>query len=74
VLNGIQQAASAPFSVSPLASSYFSISGILQQQGFEVQSITISDNSASTEVTTSTGPDLIPIDLQLNDGQWSIIP
>ena len=74
VLDGINQSLPDPFAVSPLATSYFSISDILIQQGYEVQNITISDSIASTEVTTSTGPDLFALNLRLNEDQWSIIP
>ena len=74
VLDGILNSAADPFSVSSLAASYFSISDTLQQQNFEVQNISINGNEASTEVTTSAGPDLFAINLQLSANQWSIIP
>jgi hypothetical protein len=73
-LDGVEQALSDPFVGSPLAAGYFAISGILQQQGYEVQNIIINGHTASAEVTTSAGPDLIPLNLSLNDDTWLITP
>jgi len=74
VLDGIEQGRQDPFSVSSMASSYFSISSILQHQDYEAQNISISDNAATAEATNSSSPDLITFDLLMNEGQWSIIP
>jgi hypothetical protein len=74
VLDAIEHGTTDPFSVSPLSADYLSISATLEQQGYEVQSISINGDTATTDVTTSTGPELIPLILQLTGGQWSIIP
>jgi len=74
VLDAIDHGTPDPFSVSPITADYFSISSTLQQQGYEVQSIRLNSDSASTNVTSSTGPDLIPLDLQRTGGQWIIRP
>ncbi len=73
VLDGIEHATVDPFAVSTLASDYLSISTSLQQQGYEVQNITINRDIATSNVTTSAGPDLIQLNLQRTDGQWSIL-
>jgi uncharacterized membrane protein len=74
VLDAIEHGTTDPFSVSPLSADYLSISATLEQQGYEVQSISINGDTATTDITTSTGPELIPLILQLTGGQWSIIP
>jgi hypothetical protein len=74
VLDAIEHGITDPFSMSINAADYLSISATLQQQGYEVQSISISGDTAITKVTSSTGPDLIPLSLQLTGGQWSIKP
>jgi hypothetical protein len=74
VLDAIEHGITDPFSMSINAADYLSISAALQQQGYEVQSISISGDTAITKVTSSTGPDLIPLSLQLTGGQWSIEP
>jgi hypothetical protein len=74
VLDAIEHGTTDPFSVSLLAADYFSISTTLQQQGYEVQSISMDGETASTDVTTSDGPDLILLTLQQNGGKWSILP
>jgi hypothetical protein len=74
ILDAIEHGTTDPFSVSLLAADYLSIATTLQQQGYEVQSISIVGDIALTEVTTSAGPNLIPLTLQPISGQWSIIP
>jgi hypothetical protein len=74
VLDAIEHGTTDPFSISPLAANYLSISNTLQQDGYEVQKISINGDLASTEVTSSSGLDLIPLTLQLIGGQWSIKP
>jgi hypothetical protein len=74
VLDAIEHTTPDPFSVSLLSANYFSISTTLQQQDYEVQSITIHGDTASTDVTTYTGLDLLPLNLQRIGGQWSILP
>jgi hypothetical protein len=74
VLDAIEHTTADPFSVSLLSANYFSISATLQQQGYEVQSITINGDTSSTDVTTYTGLDLIPLNLQRIGGHWSILP
>jgi len=74
VLDAIDHQTTDPFSVSVMSADYLSISATLQQQGYEVQSISISADTASTNVTSSMGPDLIPLSLQCTGGQWSIKP
>jgi hypothetical protein len=74
VLDAIEHGTTDPFSVSSMSADYLSISLTLQQQGYEVQSISISGDSATTNVTSPAGPDLIPLSLQRIGGQWSIKP
>jgi hypothetical protein len=74
VLDAIEHGTTDPFSVSPIAADYLSISDSLLQEGYEVQSITTNGDTASTTVTTSTGPDLISLSLHRTGGQWSIVP
>ncbi len=74
VMDGIERSLPDPFSVSQFTSDYLTISDSLQRQGYEVQTITITGNTASVSVTASTGPNLIPLNLRRTDGQWTIIP
>jgi hypothetical protein len=74
VLDAIEHGTTDPFSESPLAADYLSISTALQQQGYEVQYINLRKDSASTRDTVTTGPTLISIDLKRTGGQWSIVP
>jgi hypothetical protein len=62
-----------PFSVSQLTSDYLSISDSLQHQGYEVQTITVTGDTASVSVTAPTGPNIVPLNLRRTDGQWTII-
>src|SRR4030043_708031 len=73
VLEAIDHGTTDPFSASLLAANYLSIADRLQQWGYDVQSISVSGDFASTSVSTSTGPDLITLTLQLTGGQWSIV-
>jgi hypothetical protein len=74
VLDAIEHGTTDPFSVSILAINYLTIATTLQQQGYEVQNLSVNDNSATTQVTTSSGPDLILLNLQRIGGQWSTKP
>ncbi len=74
VLDGIEHGITDPFAVSQLASDYLSIASTLQQQGYDVQNITVSENSAIAQVTTLAGPMIVQIDLQRSGGRWSITP
>jgi hypothetical protein len=74
VLDAIEHGTTDPFSVSLLSADYLSISATLEQQGYEVQSISINAETASTDVTISNGTELIPLSLQQTGGQWFIIP
>jgi hypothetical protein len=74
VLDAIDHETTDPFSASIMAADYILISDTLQRQGYEVQSISLSGDTASTTVTSSAGPDLIPLSLQRTGGQWTIKP
>ncbi len=74
VLDGIEHANPNPFSISPLPSDYLSITAALQEQGYEVQNITVTGDTAKANVTTSAGPDLILLTLQRSGNQWLIKP
>ena len=74
VLDAIEHGTTDPFSVSPLAADYLSISDRLKKQDYEVQSLSLNGDTALTEVTDPTGPGLIPLTLQQIGGQWSINP
>jgi hypothetical protein len=74
VLDGIDRGSNDPFSVSRLTADYLAISDTLQKQGYEVQNISVSGDTASTQVTTSTNIQLEPVNLVRTGGQWSIVP
>jgi hypothetical protein len=74
VLDGIEHGTTDPFSVSLMAADYLSISATLQQQGYEVQSISLGGDTARINATSPTVPDLIPLSLERTGGQWSIKP
>ncbi len=74
VLDGIEHGTPDPFSVSQITADYLAISDTLQQHGYEVQSITVNGDTAATTVTTSSNPQLEPVNLKRSGGQWSIIP
>jgi hypothetical protein len=74
VLDGIDHGLADPFSVSQLTANYIAISDSLQQQGYEVQNISVTGDTASTSVTLPTGPGLIPLNLYRTGGEWSITP
>ena len=74
VLDAIEHGSPAPFSTSTLTSNYLSIATTLQHQGYEVQNLNLFDESATAQVTTSSGPDLITLNLQQIEDQWSIQP
>jgi hypothetical protein len=74
VMDGIERSLPDPFSISPLTSDYYTIADSLQQQGYEVQNISVTGTTASATVTALTGPALIPLNLHRTDGQWAIVP
>jgi len=74
VLDAIDHGTTDPFSVSIMAADYLSVADTLQQQGYEVQSISLSGDTAKTNATSPKGPDLVPLSLQRTGGQWSIQP
>jgi hypothetical protein len=74
VMDGIERSLPDPFSISPLTSDYYTIADSLQQQGYEVQNISVSGTTASVSVTAPIGPALIPLNLRRTDGQWAIVP
>jgi hypothetical protein len=74
VIDGIDHGVTDPFSVSQMASDYFTISDSLQHQGYEAQSITVTGDTATVSVTAPTDPTLIPLNLRRTSGQWAIIP
>ncbi len=74
VLDAIEHGTTDPFSTASLSADYLAIADTLQKQGYEVQSVSISGDIASAQVTTSAGPALISLKLHRTGGQWSIIP
>ncbi len=74
VLAGIDHGQADPFSVSQITADYLAISDSLQHQGYEVQNIYVTGDTASTSVTLPTGPGLIPLYLLRTGGEWSITP
>ncbi len=74
VMDEIERSLPDPFSVSQLTSDYFTIADSLQQQGYEVQAISVTGGTASVSVTAPSGPVLIPLNLRRTDGQWAIVP
>jgi hypothetical protein len=73
VLDGIERGTTDPFSASQITADYLAISDSLQRQGYEVQNLTTHADSASALVTTSAGPQLIPLDLVRTGAKWSIV-
>ncbi len=74
ILDAVERGEIDPFSSSPIGADYLTISFALQQQGYEVQSINLSGDTAFTTVTTSAGPNLTNVNLLRTGGQWSILP
>ena len=74
VLDAIEHGTADPFSVSIMAADYLSIAATLQRQGYEVQGIIINGDGAITNVTSSTGSDLIEFHLTRSGGEWVISP
>jgi hypothetical protein len=74
VLDAIEHGTTDPFSASTMTADYLSIAATLQQQGYEVQSISLNGDTATTNVTRSDGPSLMLLSLQRTGGQWSIKP
>lgn len=74
VLNGIEQGATDPFSVSILAADYLSISVTLQQQGYEVQRIDTDENATIVYVTSPAELDQIELHLTHSGGEWFLTP
>jgi hypothetical protein len=74
VLDAFEHGSPDPFSVSILTSDYLTIATTLQQEGYEIQNLSIYSDTASVQVTTSSGPDLIPMNLKFSQGKWIIQP
>ncbi len=74
VMDNIERGITDPFSVSLITADYLTISDMLSAQGYEVQTLSVDGDHASTEVTTSSGPQLIPLTLQRSGSQWPIVP
>jgi hypothetical protein len=74
VLDAIEHGTTDPFSVSKISADYLSIATTLQEQGYEVQAIQITADSAQAITTTSIGPDLVKLNLSRSGGRWSVIP
>ncbi|NJD58309.1 MAG: hypothetical protein FIA98_02790 [Anaerolineae bacterium] len=74
VLDGLVRDAFEPFSISQIASDYLAIVNTLLESGYEVQRLNVSGNTASCEVTTSTGPTLTTVNLSRTNGAWMITP
>ncbi len=74
VLDGIEHGVTDPFAASSMATDYLSIASLLQRQGYEVQDISVSGNSASTHVETAAGPALIQLSLMRTVNGWSMGP
>jgi hypothetical protein len=74
VLDAFEYGNPDPFSVSILTSDYLTIATTLQQEGYEIQNLSIYSDTASVQVTTSSGPDLIPMNLKFSQGKWIIQP
>jgi hypothetical protein len=74
ILDGISSGTAEPFAISQTASDYLAITNTLLDQGYEVQSIVVNGDTASTEITTSSGPTLITINLTRSNGEWISSP
>jgi hypothetical protein len=74
ILNSIENSNYDPFSTSPMAADYFSISASLLDQGFEIQSISIAGDNAIAYAAGSLGPELIELHLTRQDGEWMVTP
>jgi hypothetical protein len=74
VLDASEHGSPDPFSVSILASNYLAIATTLQQEGYEIQNLSIYADTASAQVTTSSGPDLSRLSFKHSDGQWVVQP
>lgn len=74
VLDGIEHGSIDPFSVSSMTADYFAIATTLQQNGYEVQTISLNGDTADTNVTNNSNPTLITLSIERLGTQWSIVP
>ncbi|HSB67028.1 MAG TPA: hypothetical protein VLD65_10635 [Anaerolineales bacterium] len=74
VLDGIERGSTDPFSTSSIPADYISICATLQENSYEVQTISLNGDEADTTVSGVSGPELFSIHLKRIVGQWSIVP
>ncbi len=74
VLDNIELGFPDPFSIAKMSSDYFSISVLLQQQGYEVQSIDIDGNEAIAFASNSKEPALLELHLTFSGSEWILSP
>jgi len=74
VLDNIELGFPDPFSITKMSSDYFSISVLLQQQGYEVQSIDIDGNEAIALASNSKESALMELHLAFSGSEWILSP
>jgi hypothetical protein len=73
-LDGIERGVNEPFSASQTTSDYLEIVTLLLAQGYEVQNLTVSGDSASGKVTIPTSVDLKDVNLTRHGEAWVLTP
>ena len=72
VLDGVEAGQADPFNVLPLAADYLAIATTLQQNGYLLQSVELSGDTASVLVTVD-DMDLLELHLVRQAGTWQIV-
>jgi len=74
VLDAIEQGHLEPFSISTLAADFYTISSVVQQVGYEPQSISLDGEAAEVDATSPSGLTLVELQLIRSAGGWSLLP
>jgi hypothetical protein len=74
ILDAVEQGHLEPFSISMLASDYYSISSVVQQNGYEPQSISLDGAAAEVSATSPSGLTLVGLKLTRSADGWSLVP
>ncbi len=72
VLDGVEIGQADPFNANPLAADYLAIATTLQQNGYMLQSVDLSGDTASVLVTAE-DMNLIELHLVRQSGSWQIV-
>jgi len=73
IINSVENILSSKNFETPPANDYLAIALTLIENGYSVDSLKISDNSAAAQVSTNT-PTLLTIQLQKSADGWVVLP